>query len=269
MPRHILIPILLLSIIAAACPGRAAVDAEQETSVVHFRGDRGYPPFEYLDADGRPAGFNIDIVRAVADALDLDVQIDLGNWAEVRRQLESGEIDALLGMYNTPTRDDRVDFCIPNLMLSYAVFVREGSPITSLADIDGKSIVVQNGDLAHDFVVENDISSDLIVLTDWYSVLRTLAGGTGDCAIVTRLQGMRLIDDLGLENLRPVGKPIMQREYGFAVREGNTKLLATLNEGLSIVKTASTSRGSAPTPRRVARSSPLSAISPGSWRRWS
>ena len=29
-------------------------------------GDRAYPPYEYLDEEGRPAGFNVDLVNAVA-----------------------------------------------------------------------------------------------------------------------------------------------------------------------------------------------------------
>ena len=65
-------------------------------------GDHNYPPFEYLDENGRPAGYNVDLTRAIARALDLDVEIRLGPWSEIRKQLASGEIDAVQGMlYST------------------------------------------------------------------------------------------------------------------------------------------------------------------------
>jgi ABC-type amino acid transport substrate-binding protein len=99
---------------------------------LRIRGDWNYPPFEFLDAQGQPDGFNIDIVRAVARVMNLEITVDLGPWDEVRRQLETGAIDALAGMFRTPERDRRVDFTIPHLIVSYAVFVRQDSPVQSL-----------------------------------------------------------------------------------------------------------------------------------------
>jgi len=202
---------------------------------LRFRGDHDYPPFEFLDADGRPRGFNVDVARAVAEALDIDVDISLGRWADVRRQLENGEIDALTGMFWTAARDSVVDFTAPHLTVSYAVFVRPDSPIRSLDDVVGRQIVVQAQDLGHDFVLEHHLTRDLVLCDDWEDVLRTLARGTGDCAIVSRLQGMRQLSEPGLEGLQVVGSPFQQRKYGFAVREGDTVLRAALDEGLAIL----------------------------------
>ena len=41
-----------------------------------YGGDAEFPPYEYLDARGQPAGLNVDLVRAIARRERLQVRID-------------------------------------------------------------------------------------------------------------------------------------------------------------------------------------------------
>ena len=199
-------------------------------------GDQDYPPFEYIDKSGKPAGFNIDILRGIAAVMNLNIEIILGPWNEVRDKLEKGEIDILAGMYKTPERHKRVDFTIPHFISTYVIFVRDGSDIKSIADIKGKDVIVQDGDLGHDFIVQNGIAGRIIIKSDWADTISALSRGEGDCALVALLQGVILIDKLGIKNLHPLTEPVLQRSYCIAVTEGNSELLAKLNEGLNILK---------------------------------
>ena len=201
--------------------------------VLNVRGDNNYPPFEYLNDAGEPEGFNIDIINAVAQEMGLQIRINLGPWHEVRQQLERGEVDLLMGMFNTEERDKLVDFSISHFIASYAVFVRDGSDIRSIDDARGKSLLVQEGDLGHDYVLENQISSRITPKENLALVLTELSEGRGDGAVISRLQGLRIIESLNIKNLKAVGPPIIQRKYCLAVTEGNSPLLAKLNEGLS------------------------------------
>lgn len=230
---------------ASGVPEDIAVRSSQVTEkaesatgprALQVRGDYNYPPYEYLDGHGKPQGFNVDIINAVADAMGLKVEIDLGPWDEVMLQLEKGKIDALMGMFNTAARDKRFDFSIPHFIASYAVFVRDGSPIRSLDDARNTKILVQLSDLGHDYLQENAITQDIIIRNDWSDVLTSLAKGEGDCAIVSRLQGTQLIRDFSISNIKAVGPPIIQRKYSIAVTQDNSALLAQINEGLSILK---------------------------------
>ena len=45
---------------------------------------------------------------------------------------------------------------------SYAVFVRDNSAIGSISEAQNKTIIVQDGDLAHDYIIENNITDDII-----------------------------------------------------------------------------------------------------------
>ena len=202
----------------------------------HVRGDSAYPPVEYLDKRGEPAGFNVDLTRAVAKAMGLEVKIDLAQWDQVVQDLERGNTDALMGMFKTEEREKKFDFSVPYFIGTYAVFVRDGSSIQSIADVKDKTIIVQLGDLGHDYVKENGLGKKIITKGDWTETLKALSAGEGDCAIVSRFQSARLIRELSLKNIKAVGPPILQRKYGFAVAKGNTALLSQLNEGLSIIK---------------------------------
>jgi len=74
-------------------------------------GDHQNPPFEFLK-QGAPTGFNVELMRAVALEMGVDVEIRLGPWAEVRTALEQGKIDALAGMCYSEKRSRQVDFSL-------------------------------------------------------------------------------------------------------------------------------------------------------------
>lgn len=201
-------------------------------------GDYKYPPFEYNDSNGNPAGFNIDILRSAAAVMNLNVQIKLGHWGEIRKKLESGEIDIITGMFKTPEREKKADFTIPHFISTYVIFVRDGSDIKSIHDIKGRDVLVQEGDLGHDFIVDNGTAGRIITKREIENALISLSQGEGDCAIAALLQGTIFIDKLKLKNIKPLNEPVLQRSYCIAVRDGNSALLAKLNEGLNIIKTS-------------------------------
>lgn len=201
-----------------------------------FKGDEQYPPYEFLDEDGLPRGFNIDIIKAIARVMDLDIRIELDQWSQVRKELESRRVDGVTGMFYSKSRNRLVNFSTPQLVLSHAIFVREGSEIHSLDDVVGKEIVVQLGDIMHDYLISRDIAGAIISVANQEDALRLLASGRHDCALLVKLQGEYLVRKLGLTTLSSVGAPIEPRKYCIAVNRDEPMLLARINEGMSIIK---------------------------------
>src|SRR5690606_30209263 len=72
--------------------------AEQSRPVSIVGDDFNYPPYSFVDDSGNPAGFNIDLAKAVADAMGYDVESRLDEWNQVRLDLENGIIDFVPGM---------------------------------------------------------------------------------------------------------------------------------------------------------------------------
>jgi len=212
-------------------------DIRKESRTLIARGDFSYPPFEYLDNNGEPQGFNVDIIKAVAKVTGINIRIILGPWENVRDQLEKGEIDLLIGMFKTEERMKKADFTIPHFTSTYIIFTQKGSKIKSFDDLSGKKILVQSGDLGHDYVIEQNLDAAIITKQDWDSVLKALNAGEGDAAVAAMLQGTIQIVKYNLNNVVPLTEPLIQRGYSIAVPKGEAALLATLNEGLNILKT--------------------------------
>jgi PAS domain S-box-containing protein len=216
----------LLPETASASPRRALV----------VGGDHENPPYEFLEG-GRPTGFNVELMREAAAIAGFDVEFRLGPWAEARHALERGEIDALSGMYWSEERNDLVEFSVPHTMVRSALFVREGSPVRSLADLRGGEVILQDGDVLHDLFKRSGHGARVVAVTDVDEQLRLLASGRHDGALmVSRLQGEHFVKRLGLSGLTVVDVDLPQLRYCFAVEKGNRELLHRLDEGLNVLR---------------------------------
>lgn len=77
---------------------------------IRFLTSVDYPPFNFLDAGGRLAGFNVELARAICEDLDiLDIcQIEARPFAELLPALQAGEGDAIIAglAVTAETRED-------------------------------------------------------------------------------------------------------------------------------------------------------------------
>jgi PAS domain S-box-containing protein len=197
-----------------------------------------YPPYSFLDKNNHPAGLNIDLTLAIAEVMELDVEIRIGPWNEIRDALHSGEIDVIAGMYYSPERDEQVDFSPPFARIHHSAFARDDTPdIQSEEELRGKTLIVMRGDIMHDDIMEKHLSNDLIVTDTQAQALHLLAAGRGDFVLAARLPGLFWIRTLHLRNLKCVGPLLHPSDYCFAVNEGNNALLGHFVDGMSVVKT--------------------------------
>src|SRR6516164_1355058 len=77
-------------------------------------GDRAYPPYEFLDKEGKPAGFNVDLTRAIAEVMGMRVEFRFGGWPEMRAALENGKVDILEGISYSDERTAKIEFSPPH-----------------------------------------------------------------------------------------------------------------------------------------------------------
>ncbi len=201
-------------------------------------GDRDYPPYEFLDKHGKPVGYNVDLVRAVARELDLNIEIRLGRWRERIRALAEGRIDLIQGMFYSSQRDKKFDFSPPHTVSHYVAVARKGEKPApeSIDELRQMRIVVQKGDILHDFVLKNGFENQVIALTDQKAVLSELSSGQHDCALVSRVTALYLIDKHDWSNLVLAKKPLLTGEYCYAAANGQKALLAQFSEGLKALE---------------------------------
>lgn len=200
-------------------------------------GDEDYPPYEFVDRNGQPAGLNVDLTRAIARQLGIEVDIRLGEWGTVRRGLEDGEIDLLHGVFYSSARDKTYDFSPPHSVVAHAIAFRKGSPVPSdLASLSGLSVLVMAGDVMEDLAREADLGAALVPVGSQEEALRRLASGEHDCALVATVPALYWIEKHGWKNLRLTESPVLSAEYGYASLPGNAGLLSSFSEGLAAIR---------------------------------
>ncbi|WP_236026510.1 transporter substrate-binding domain-containing protein [Geomonas azotofigens] len=228
---------LLLALFASAAGADTLGRGGIGKAVVVVGGDFNYPPYEFVDHDGKPAGFNVELTRAIAEVMGFKVEISLGPWDGMRRALEQGDVDILQGMAFSQERTSEVDFSTPHALLFQSIWIRrDDRRIKSIEDVRGKEVIVMKNSIMHDFMKGFDPKARLILTDTLAEALRLLNQGRGDCALVSRLTGMYLEKEMGLKRIVPVAEPIMTQAYGYAVKKGNAEVLARFNEGLAILK---------------------------------
>lgn len=239
-PRRFGLCLLILVLFASAAvqPVMGADNKGAAASpVIIVGGDRDYPPYEFIDKDGQPAGYNVELTLAIAEVMGMRVEFRLGGWSEVRKALQEGTVDVLQGMSWSEERLAEVDFSSPHTIVNHAVFARRDSPqVNSLDELAGRSVAVHRGGIMHDYLVKNAFKGRLALTDTPADALRQLAAGNTDFAIVAIVPGMYIIRELKLTNLLPVVRNVASHRYCYAVDKGNAELISRFNEGLAILK---------------------------------
>ena len=204
---------------------------------IYFKGNFDYPPYQLIDNDGKPTGFSVEVLQAIAKTMGLKVNIELNEWNLVRSELESGKIDGVAAISYSSERSKLINFTSPYIYITHAVFVRNESHIKSFDDINDKQVIVVKGDIMHDYLITNNITKFIVPVKDYKTALRLLSAGEYDCAVINKLQGQFSIQKYQLSNLMPVGASVQPREICFGIKKGREDLLAQINDGLQIIKT--------------------------------
>ena len=205
-------------------------------------GDLEYPPYEYLDENGEPAGYNVELTRALATSLGIDVVIKLGKWNKIREGLSAGDIDIVPGMFYSLERENDFHFSQPHTVIQHVAVFRHGEvePKT-LEDLAGQRVVVMAGDIMHDRVVEQDIKvARLDTVATQELALREVARGNSDYALVAKLPAHYWIKEKNWSELSVGGESFFSPEYCYATGHGNEEILGHFSDALASLNASGT-----------------------------
>ncbi len=183
---------------------------------------------------GAPAGYDVDLIKAVAKEANLPIVFQAGPWSVIRGGLDAGRIDVAAGMLYSEERARTLDFSAGHLVLHYAIFVRKGFPwVASLEALRGRKLVVERGSWIQDQLVAMGLGGGLTPVDSQSEALEEVARGSQEAAVMPRLLGLEVIRDRALGNVQPVGPSLFARDLCFAVPKGHGDLLAALETGLA------------------------------------
>lgn len=202
-----------------------------------------FPPFEYMNNDGEPDGFDMAIIKAIGEAEGFEVKIVNMEFKSLIASLSTGSLDAVIaGMTVTEERQQSVDFSDSYYTATQCIIVPIDSDITSLADLNGKKIAVQEGTTGDILCTPAD---DNEVITDADTQVQRFKKGTD--AVVTLNNGgvdAVVIDKNPAENfvannpdtLKMIEDETSTEEYAIAVGKDNPELMEKINSGLAKIR---------------------------------
>lgn len=100
-----------------------------------------WAPWTYHDEDDKLVGFDVEVAKAVADELGVDVQYQEGEWDGLLAGVQSGRYDIMVnGVGYTEERAQAYTFSDPYCYNKTALIVRgDNEDIKSLEDLNGKT----------------------------------------------------------------------------------------------------------------------------------
>jgi polar amino acid transport system substrate-binding protein len=194
-----------------------------------------YAPFEFTQ-DGQVVGFDIDVLKIAADDEGLKTAVVDTPWDTIvsGEALNTGKCDVAAGaMTIKPEREKVMDFTDPYFEATQALLTKKGSGITSLDQLAGKTIAVQEGTTGEDYVKEHTPKGAKVVSFE-DSVLTMQAVKTGKAVAGVNDNGLlynfvKQNPDTEVTTEFKTGE-----EYGFSVKkDGNDALLDVINSSIA------------------------------------
>ncbi|MCI5141674.1 MAG: PAS domain S-box protein, partial [Candidatus Electrothrix sp. ATG1] len=200
--------------------------------VVIFAGDQNYPPIESLK-DGEPVGLNIDLLNALAQAMDRDIEIRLMKWVDAQQMVLDGNADALTAMSYSEKRAELYDFSEPMLKFEFSFFVqRKDMTINTVKDVEGKVVAVTKGGYPKNVLAANKKIRLQIVDNYTDGFRRLLAGEVSAVAADLWVGAYTLQKENLTDHIKIIEHAFAKALPSVAVKKGNIALLNEINRGV-------------------------------------
>jgi polar amino acid transport system substrate-binding protein len=234
----LLVPFLLLVACGETKTYESALDKVLDTGVLVVGTEPEFKPFESKDPDGNYVGFDMDMVRQLAQDLGVDLRIEEMAFPALIPALKTRKIDLVIsGMTATKERAEEVSFSDSYFETGLCLLVHHESGIEDALTADGKRIVVKQGTTG-----QINASRLFPASAEKMTVMQT----EGECASEVALgrADAFLYDQLSIlgaskkhaETTRALLTPLTLEPYAMAMRHGDTKMVARVNAFLAAIR---------------------------------
>ncbi len=201
--------------------------------------DANYPPFGYVNEQGKPAGFDVESMDWIANKMGFNVEHKPIAWDGIIPALLANQIDMVAsGMSITDARKQMVEFSNPYWEVSRVFIVGKDSDLTPAKILAGKTkIGIQRGTSeASDFQKEAKEKSYPVEIVYYESaplIVEDLLNGRIQAGLMDKLPADDSISKGKAVKISGVhGKP---DNFGVAVRKDDNELRTMINEGYKML----------------------------------
>ncbi|UZG43885.1 basic amino acid ABC transporter substrate-binding protein [Caldimonas thermodepolymerans] len=229
---------------APAPATEAAAPAPAPAQVYVVGTDAAYAPFESQDEKGEIVGFDIDVVRAIAEKAGFEVKFVNTPWEGIFNTLQQGDRDFLVSAITiTDERKQTMDFSDPYFDARQLIAVRQDSTVSKFEDLKTLRVGVQTGTTGDEVVTKLQGKNSTLIkrFESTPLALQELQAGGVDAVVADNGVVENYVANNANAQFKTVSDDSFEAEqYGLAVRKGNTELLEKLNQGLAAIKSDGT-----------------------------
>ncbi len=166
-----------------------------------------WPPFDFVDEEGRPQGIGMDFIAALNRRLGGVLVPAPGNWADIYKEVKEKRLAALLDI--TPKQERSADFLFtrPYLTVPHVIVARDDTPyLKSEEDLIGKTVALETdfGNVTYFKTRYPDVI--IRQYNDTSAALGAVAAGEADAYAGNRAVAIYLIEKEVLFNLKVHGQ---------------------------------------------------------------
>lgn len=227
--------IILLCFFLYGFPEGLIAENLRENKIVLLIDDR-YEPYSFKNAKGQPDGFDVDLMKAICKEQNIDLEIHTMRFSKVREYVLSDTGNYVAVMLKTPERDENLEYSKPLTEFRHSLFVEKESDIENLKDIKNKTVLVQEGDVMHDYLIHHNIPCNIETAENQLVALERLDKENFDVALAAKMQGEYFINKYNLDNIKPTGKSFHELKYCYATSPVNGEIISEINQGITRLK---------------------------------
>jgi len=210
-------------------------------NVIRFLTETDYPPFNFTGPDGNPAGFNVDLARAICDEIKVTCTIQMRRFETLLDAISSNRGDAIIASIAvTPQMRARVDFSDPYYRAPARFVSRRDAVIAEIRPeyLEAKKIGAVTGSAHEAYLKAMFTDAEIRSYANDEALRQALRRGEVDLIFGDGISLAFWVNgtDSG-ECCAFSGGPFVENRYfgegvGIAVRKGNDLLRQALNWAL-------------------------------------
>jgi polar amino acid transport system substrate-binding protein len=210
-------------------------------TVIRFLTETDYPPFNFVGADGNPAGFNVDLARALCDEIKVSCTIQMRRFDTLVDAITTNKGDAIIAsLAVTPELRARLDFTDPYYRAPARFVSRRDGVLAEVRPeyLAGRKVGVVGGTAHEAYLKAMFTDAELHPYPNDDALRTALRRGEVDFIFGDAISLGFWINGTDSENCCAFsGGPFVESRYfgegiGIAVRKGNDLLRQALNWAL-------------------------------------
>jgi cystine transport system substrate-binding protein len=192
-----------------------------------------YPPFSFVDTDGKLTGFEVELSEALAKELGVKARLQPTKWDGILAALESKRLDIVVNQVTiSDERKKKYDFSEPYTVsgIQALVLTKNKDTIKTAQDLAGKKVGVVLGTNYEQWLKDNVPKAIIKTYDDDPSKFQDLRVGRIDAILIDRLAALEYARKA--KDTIAAGDAFSRQEAGVALRKGEPELLDAINKAL-------------------------------------